>query len=361
MKTADRYLIRQTSGPFVFGMLAFVLLFVSAGILFKLTQLISDYGISLWTASELFLLWLPGNIVYTFPLATLVAILITFGRLSGDSELVAMYAGGIGFRRLVVPMVAGGLLISITTAAVNELVVPACNRRAEDIVQAASIRSGKRIQEAVFLKDMDGDQVKRLIYADRLDVGSGEMVRPTIIWFEKGEPLAVTVAKRGRWQEDAGKWLLIDGSHKSLRPDELASTRFERTVVDFHTSPNQIVEQGRDPNEMTYRELQQRIRFILRQHRPARDLEVLLHQKFAIPFACLVFALIAPPLGMRSHRGSSAIGLGVAILIGFAYYVVGNYLAIVAQQGHLSALWAAWLPNIATAVIGLTLIFKVRK
>jgi lipopolysaccharide export system permease protein len=355
MKTVDRYLIKETSGPFLFGVL------VSGGVLFKLTQLISDLGIDMWTASELFLLSLPGNIVYTLPLATLVAILITFGRLGGDSELVAMHAGGIGFRRLVVPLVAGGLLVSLATAAFNEAVVPACNRRAESIVREATIRAGKQIEQGVYLKQMSDGQTARLVYADRLDIGSGQMVNPVIVWFDGGKPVAVTIAKRGRWEEQQGSWLLINGSWKLLDPNELYSHTFDSSLIDFHTSPKQIAQQTHKPSELTYRELKESIQFALRQHEPTLEMEVMLHQKFAIPFASLVFALIAPPLGIRSHRGGSAIGLGVAILIGFGYYVTSNYLSVVAQQGHLSTLWAAWLPDIVTAAIGVGLILKVRR
>jgi lipopolysaccharide export system permease protein len=64
---------------------------------------------------------------------------------------------------------------------------------------------------------------------------------------------------------------------------------------------------------------------------------------------------------VRSHRGSSAIGLGIAILIGFGYYVIANYLAVAAREGQISALWAAWLPNILTAAVGLGLILKARR
>jgi lipopolysaccharide export LptBFGC system permease protein LptF len=53
--------------------------------------------------------------------------------------------------------------------------------------------------------------------------------------------------------------------------------------------------------------------------------------------------------------------MGIAILIGFAYYVVWNYLAVVAQQGGIAPVWAAWLPNLLTAAVGLTLILRVRR
>ncbi|MCJ7823102.1 MAG: LptF/LptG family permease [Armatimonadetes bacterium] len=359
MKIIDRYLLKQMAGPFGFGVVAFVLLFVSANILFRLTELVTELGLSLWTAGELFVLWLPAFVVLTFPLATLVAILVTFGRLSGDSELVAMHAGGISFRRLVVPMVGAGLLISIATAALNEFVVPACNRRGEDIVRAAMEQAGKLGEEQILLKEMSGGRVERVLYADSLDVQSGEMVRPMIVWFEDGKPAMVAKAERGVWQ--GGNWQLFDGVNVFLDRERPVSSSFDALEADFPTAPKDIAQQSRSPNEMTYRELREYIRYALRQDRPTVELELTLHHKFSIPFACLVLALIAPPLGMRSHRGSSSIGMGLAVLIGFGYYVIWHYLSVVAQQGVLTAFWAAWLPNIVTGAVGIALILSARK
>ncbi|MDH4180308.1 MAG: LptF/LptG family permease [Armatimonadota bacterium] len=359
MKIIDRYILRQMAGPFAFGVVAFVLLFVSANILFRLTELVSELGLSLWTAGELFLLWLPGFVVLTFPLATLVAILVAFGRMSGDSELVAMHAGGISFRRLVAPLVGAGLLISMMTAALNELVVPACNRRGEDIVRAATQQAGKLGEEHILLKEMSGDQVDRLVYADSLDVESGEMARPMIVWFENGVPVMVAKAERGVWRGE--NWRLFNGVNTFLDAERPITSSFDTLEADFPTTPREIAQQARSPNEMTYRELREYIRYALRQDRPTVELELTLHHKFSIPFACLVFALIAPPLGMRSHRGSSSIGMGVAVLIGFGYYVIWHYLSVVAQQGVLSPFWAAWLPNIVTGAVGLILVLNARR
>ncbi len=359
MKTVDRYLLREMGGPFLFGVLAFVLLFVSAQILFELMELVNTLGIDLWTAGYLFLLWLPAFIVYTFPLATLVAILISFGRLSGDSELIAMYAGGISFRRLVVPLVAAGLLVSLVTVGLNELVAPAASRRAEDIIRAAAAGGGAAAREHVFYSDSYGEGVSRLVYAEKLDLATGEMIRPVITWYEDGRPAMFTVAEKGRWLGTS--WEMLDGVHFLLDPEHPASMVFPRMTSKFTTSPEMIARSSRKPEEMTYRELQQHVRQLTQQGRKSTELELTLYHKLSIPFASLVFALIAPPLGIRSHRGSSSIGMGIAILIGFGYYVVWHYLSAVAQQGHLSPLWAAWLPNVVGGAVGVALILGVRK
>ncbi|MFB3883234.1 MAG: LptF/LptG family permease [Armatimonadota bacterium] len=358
MKIIDRYLVREMAGPFVFGVLAFVLLFVSGNILFRLTELVAQLGISLWTATELFFLWLPAFIVLTFPLATLVGILVAFGRLSGESELIAMHAGGISFRRLVIPIAIAGLVIAIITAAFNELIVPAANRRADHIVQTATMRAGGVTQEEVLYKEAEGDE-SRIIYADHLDLGSGQLVNPVIVWFQADQPAMVTKAKRAVWAQN--KWELFDGSNTTLDPRRPASVSFDKWTANIPTTPRQIAQRTRTAEGMTYRELRELIRDALRQNKPTVDLELKLHHKLSIPFACFVFALIAPPLGVRSHRGSSSIGMGIAILIGFGYYVVWHYLSAVASQGALSPFWAAWLPNVVTGAVGVGLIAGVRK
>ncbi len=359
MKILDRYLVREMAGPFVFGVLAFVLLFVSANVLLELMELVTQLGLSLWSAGVLFVLRLPGFLVYTFPLATLVAILVAFGRLSGDSELVAMHAGGVSFRRLAAPLLIVGLAISVVTAALSEAVAPAANRRAEAIVREAAEQAGRVQERDVLLKDMAAGELARVIYAERLDVATGEMVRPTITWYREGRPTLVTVAERALWE--GNDWKLIRGENYLLSLERPASQSFETSVMRFPTSPQQISQRARRPEEMTYWELREYIRYALEQQRETVKLEITLHQRFSIPFACFVFALIAPPLGMRSHRGSSAIGMGVAIMIGFGYYVLWHYLAAVAQRGYVSPFWAAWLPNVVGAAVGVALILRVRR
>jgi lipopolysaccharide export system permease protein len=358
MKILDRYLVRETAGPFLFGVVAFVLLFVSARVLLQLTELISDYGLSLWAATELFVLWLPGFLVLTFPLATLVAMLIAFGRLSGDSELVAMHAGGISFRRLMAPMVAAGLVVSLATLATNEFVVVRANLRADEIVTAATERAGGAGQRKMLIKETEGEQTVRIIYAERLNVGTGEMVRPMVVSFEKGQPALITVAQRGRWE--GARWQFFNGFNDPLTSKLAIRSTFRSLRVELPT-PREMERSGRDPERMTYRELSEYIRGLLRRHQATAEWRLALQNKLSIPFACLVFSLVAPPLGMRSHRGSSSLGMGVAILVGFAYYMVWSYLKVAAERGSFPPFWAAWLPNIVFGLAGVVLILRVRR
>jgi lipopolysaccharide export system permease protein len=360
MKILDRYLLRSVLGPFLIGVVAFVLLFVSANILFRLTELVGELGLSMWTAGKLFILWLPGFVVFTFPLATLMALLIVFGRLSGDSELVAMFAGGVGFRRLVVPLVGFGLLVAVATAGLSEYVVPFSERRAKDIVEAATLHAGKNIQQSVLQQEADPQgHLLRIVYADALDLRTQAMEHPVVVEFKGAQPAAVIEAQRAVWE--GKEWVFYDGTLRDVGRATTFTTSFRSMRARFATSPEVLAARRRQPEELTSEELKRLIRHAASRREPVIKWQLALGRRFAIPFASLVFALIAPALGIRSHRGSSSIGLGLAILIGFGYYVLWNYLSVAAEQGMLSAGWASWLPNIIMGAVGVALILRVRR
>src|SRR5438270_11515973 len=111
MKLLDRYVARELFGPFVFGVGAFTLIFLSGQYLFKLTTMLAQ-GASLLDVAELLALHMVPLAILTFPMATLLATLLSFGRLSGDMEVVALMAGGVSFARVALPAVPMGLRVS---------------------------------------------------------------------------------------------------------------------------------------------------------------------------------------------------------------------------------------------------------
>src|SRR6476660_3139267 len=130
MKILDRYIARELIGPFLFGVAAFTLIFISGQYLFKLTSLVAK-GAPLLDVIELLVLRIVPVMVITFPMATLLATLLSFGRLSGDMEVVALMAGGISFVRIAVPAFIMGVLVSILGLFANEVLVPPAGRAAK--------------------------------------------------------------------------------------------------------------------------------------------------------------------------------------------------------------------------------------
>src|SRR5579872_2898349 len=116
-------MLTELGGPFAFGLSAFTLLIAAASIL-NIGRLVSNEHAPLWAAIEVFLWSLPGDVVLTIPMAMLLGTLLAMQRLSGESEFVAMKAGGITFFRIVAPLLAAGLVMSAVTYALQEYLVP---------------------------------------------------------------------------------------------------------------------------------------------------------------------------------------------------------------------------------------------
>ena len=134
MRILDKYILKEFIGPFLFGVCAFTAVFVGTGTLYRIANLINQYGASAWAAFRVFVLAMPSIIVVTFPMSVLLGSLMAFGRLSSSSEMIVMRAGGQNFIRLAMPIFIAAFFISIGATAFNEYVVPKANNAYNTII-----------------------------------------------------------------------------------------------------------------------------------------------------------------------------------------------------------------------------------
>jgi len=365
MKTLDRYLMRELAAPFLFGVVAFVSLFAAGDFLLDLTDLMAKHGLGMGTAALLFLYWLPRYLVLTFPMSMLLAVLLSYGRLSGESEITAMRAGGLPFPRLVLPAVAAGLAVSLLTIAFNEELTPSATRAYRNL--EGHIVGRLAPYQHFSTRLIQDDRLDSLIYARTFDPAHGVLGEVTYVKAIAGKPAAVVVAEYARWDEKEGRWYFYNGVSQLVISSVGGNTKWQPSVefrklkLDLGRSPREIERLELKPENMTWGQLRQHIAQMKRQRLETAGLETRWHHKLSIPFASLIFALIGAPLGLRSHRGSSSFGLGLSILIAFCYYVLWQYMATVAEKGIIAPLLAAWLPNLVGLAAGLALIRRAAR
>ena len=371
MKILDRYIAREMIVPFLFGTVAFVTVFVAGSLLLKLTSLIAQEGATYGEAALLFVYWLPRFIVPTFPMATLLAVLLTFGRLAGDSELAAIRAGGVPFSRLVIPVFVIAVVISGAAIAINELVVPPAERAGQSLLLRISASERQRKRKDVIIAQREGSELRQLIYAPEFRPGAANasadgdtwaalLVRPTVTGYREGRPVYQLHADWAKWDQARGRW--------TWSPDALlrmaapgggswsVSPRSDTLNIDFRRSPQEILTEQREPEEMTFAELRGYVNRLRAEGAEVASLAVQLNHKLAVPFATLVFALIGAPLSLRGPRSSSSLGLAFAVLIIICYYLIWHLLAVMGERGVLAPWLSAWVPNIATGAAGLGLV-----
>ncbi|MGF1496440.1 MAG: LptF/LptG family permease [Elainellaceae cyanobacterium] len=369
----DRYIATELLFPFLFGVGAFSSLGISVGALFDLIRRVSEYGLPLSSAIEILLLRLPEFVSYSFPMAVLLATLMTYSRLSSDSELVALKGCGVSVYRMVIPALVLSLLVTGIMFTFNELIVPIANYRASTTLETAL--GGERwpsfqeenilYQEYQEIKGDGRDEVlTRLFYARRFD--GQQMYGLTVLDFTQERLNQIISAKSAVWNYADQQWDFFDGTIYLVSSDGSYSNilRFDQQKVQIPRTPLDIASSERqDPDEMNLAESWERVRLLKQRgsRTRLRRLLVRIHEKYALPFACLVFGLAGAALGSKLRRTGRGMSFAISILIIFGYYLFYSICSALAHAEILSPLLGAWLPNLFGCVVAGFLLIRAAR
>lgn len=358
----DLYLLAELAGPFLFGVAAFTAIMTATQVLFYLISLMVHFGLAPVVVVNVIALRLPEMVFYTFPMSMLLATLLAFGRLSNDSEITALRSVGVSVARIVAPILGAALLVSLATIAMGEFAVPRLKWEAKNLLyEAQHQRKLPLARDNIFFDELDENgKLVRFFYARHFD--GTKMDQVLVQEFEADKLARIIQAEQAAW--DGRTWRFRNGIMYHLAPDTgeyRYVLKFQEQVVKLKPTLLALSNENRDPTEMTLRELGQHIAALEtsgRNQGQINDLSVQWHQKLSVPFASLVFALVGVSLGLRPHRSSNAIGLGLSILIIFVYYVLMFVSMALGQSGAIAAEAAAWLPNVITGAAGIVLLWR---
>ena len=357
IRILDKYIFREVIIAFVFAIFAFTAVFIGSGSLFRIARYITDYGASLGAVVKIFVYGLPKIIMWTFPMSMLLATLLTFGRLSSSSEITAMKSCGIAFSRIAAPAILIGLIVSIIAIAFNEYVVPWANSAYNNVLNV-EIKKGTELktQEHVIFKEIQGNDMKRLVYAREFDVQNSRLNGITMQEFnDYGQITHVENAESAEWHED--RWIMYKGIIYDISDESrMHLMRFESQVLPVNADPRQIVMEQKSPEELTMKELKAQIKIMQTQFVDTSKLETELYQRITVPMASLIFALVGVPLGMQPTRNSSSMGFAMSVIIIFVYYAVMTLANALGRGNVLPPAYAVWIPNIIGLIAGIILI-----
>ena len=363
MRILDKYILKAFIGPFLFGIFAFTSIFIGTGTLFRIAQYITEYGASLWSVTRAFLLALPNIVILTFPMSVLLGSLMTFGRLSGSSEIIVMRAGGQNFLRLATPVYIMAFLISLCSIAFNEYVVPAANHAYQTIIREEIMkRATPQTQEHIVLKTLADKKINTLMYAGKYDSSTKLLSDITVQQFTDGQVTQIERAKTANW--NGQYWIMHDGTIYDINASGEGIDRtlkFEEQVLPITQDPDKISRSQRKPEEMTIKEIRQQIKAMEATGGKITEWQMEMYQRFTIPVASFIFALVGAPLGLQKQRSSSSIGFGILVLVIFIYYGVMTLSGALGKGGAIPPLLAAWIPNTLGVIAGLYLNWRVSK
>ncbi len=366
----DRYIARELTLPFLFGVGAFSSIGVSIGALFELIRRVTESGLQVSLAAQIFLLRMPEFIVLAFPMSTLLATMMTFSRFSGDSELIALRACGISVRRIIAPAVVLSIFVTGLTFVFNEVITPAANYQAAIMLETALNAERPPFQERNIMyqefqptSDGEGEELGRLFYARRFN--GEEMLNLTILDFSQEGLAQIVSADSATWNFTDNLWQFSNGTIYAVSPDGSFGqiVKFEQQELQLPRAPLDLASRNKSDTEMNIAEATEYLRTIRQSgdERKIRTWELRIQQKYAIPIVCVVFGIVGSALGIRPQRTSRATSFGVSIVIIFGYYLLGFVTDAMGKVGTVSPVVAAWLPPMIGLVAGIFLVTRVSK
>jgi lipopolysaccharide export system permease protein len=362
----DRWLLGELIGPLLFGIGAFTAVSLSVGAVFDLVRRIAESGLPLSIALQVLALELPSFLVLSFPMATLMASLLTYSKLSGNSELTALRSVGVTTWRMVLPALALALVMTLLTFGFNEAVVPhtllqAKATRDQAVGRAVVGEDRERVSysryDRVTLPDGSSERsLTHFFYAQRLNQGVMEQV--TVLDLSQPGQRMMLTAEQGRWSDAEAMWEFLNGRIYVVSDrggESITSARFDRYLYPLGNQPLRVAQLPSDAEMLTIGQARTAERLLRESGDPqaARKLRVRIQEKFSFPAVCLVFGLLGSSLGVRPNgRRSRSQGFGLSVLLIFGYYVVAFSFSAMGVNGALTPQLSAWLPVAIFLVIG---------
>ena len=369
-----RYVFKEVIGPTLLGLTLYVLVFLMNA-LFELAELAIKKDLPLATVLKILYFFLPRVLVLSLPMAILLGSLVGIGRLSTDSEVIALRASGVSYWKILAPVLFIGLLGWTLGSVLTLKIEPDANYRRHrittELLYTADLR--REIKPRVFFEELPDI----LLYADEVHQ-SGDFLDRVFIHqqAEDGEEI-VTLARRAQVDYDpedgVAEIYLESGTTHSTTPEDSHSYQVSRFVRQKLVKPpgeqykmkSTLLSRPAQKNfgEQSLDELTQSIRKAQAiPHAETRDRVVgrilfFMHERFALPFACFAFAIVGVPLGILNRRGGKASGFTLSIGIAIVYWILLSVGENLVSQGRLSPYIGLWMGNVLLAAIGISLFF----
>ena len=358
----NRYIFREILYPFLMTLFVFTFVLIMGRIL-SLVDLMINKGVNFSDILKLILYLMPALMLFTIPLALIIAILIGIGRLSRDNEFTVLKACGLSLHQIAAPVLAASLIAFVLSALTSFFLIPLGNLEAKNLLFAiVKQKASVGIKEKVFNDDFRGI----VIYADRIPA-HGDAMEGVLLYDDRiAEEPSTIIASRGTLisnpqsltvtlRLEDGSIHTVDAQLKNYRKVDF-STYDVRLDFKGSASDERRVKFSR-LDEMTLGDLRRGIDAPEPQGPTRREMLIELNQRLATPFSCLIFALLGIPLGIQSSRSGKMRGFTVGLSLVMIYYVLMLYGKALGETGKVPAVIGVWAPNALFMAAGLHVYF----
>ncbi len=357
--TLVRYVAREVLAPFGMGVALLTFALVT-GKLLKLTDMVVNHGVSVPEVMGLMAFIMPAFLELTFPMAVLLGVLLGFGRMSGDREMIAARACGVSLYRIAIPVMMVAFVVYLLSSWFAFSIRPWANISLEHrLFYLTRTRVSSVLKEKVFNSGFKG----MVVYVDKVSEGADGLQGVMISDARTPDQQNTIIARRGTLLPDEERnqltLRLFDGSIFGVDPKTNASHVTSFNTYDLAIMPSEAFgATWLSPDEMSYPTLMATIRDGRTSGKRNYEAETELARKYMIPVATLLFALLGVSLGLKPARGGQSERFGVSVALFFFYYSLMRVGQTLGERGVLNAFIAMAIPDVVFVALGIWLFIR---
>lgn len=358
LKKIDIYIIKKFLGTYFLS----ILLIVCIAVVFDFTEKLDDFIEHEASAYDIltkyYMRFVPYFANLFSPLFVFISVIVFTSKMAYDSEIIAMISGGASFRRLMRPYFISAAFVGGMIFVLGDTIIPNSNKVRFEF-EDQFVKSRKKDMDRNIHMELSPDSY---MYVERFSSRnySGRMF--SLEEFSEGQMTSRVTANSIRYIKKTDTWRLQGCLTRTFDGDQEHIVKASYIDTTLNLTPYDLIQKKRFFETMTNRELKEHI---IRQKSRGIDnyteYVVERHRRIATPFSALILALIGVALSSRKVRGGSSLHIGIGFTLSFSYILFETVMSSLAINGSADPLFAAWLPNILYAMIGIYLYIKAPK
>jgi lipopolysaccharide export system permease protein len=350
MSILDRYLIKEIIKYFAIVLVAGTGIYLIVDF-FENVDKFLEAGVTIGRMFQYLQLKIPLVFAQITPVGILLAVLITFGLMNKNNEIIALKSGGMSIYYFIRPILFVGILFTVGLFLISEIVVPVTTGLANDIYRVEV----KKYTQTKGQKNIWFKSHRCIAFINYFNPEKKTISRITLNYFDRQFKLNRRVdAARARYTQ--GQWVLKDVMEQKL--DNKTGTydiQFHKQKIEkIDFLPEDLQRVAKKSEEMSFKELLNYIRDVEFEGYDATPYRVDLHGKFSLPVACLIVSLIGAGISLRKidHHGLS-VNIALGIVLMFLFWVVHSFCMSLGYGGMLPPIIAAWVSNFIFACLAI--------
>lgn len=355
MKKVDQYMLKELAVPFLIGTVSVQLMFLANQYIY-LFKTFSLQNVPFSAFSQLVLYKAPYWANFTFPMGMTLAASMAVSRVTRESELTAMRAAGARILRVLRPIAVFGLIVAVGNFLSAEMVMPPAEKRFNKLSREVAVLGGI----PNFIQNQGLKLKNWWVYFGGIQrAPDGKLVLTDIVVFERPQlkMTEIKTAKNGTYSN--GNWELTDVFVWVLDGQDLVVAKADEPMMITEPIDVDSLFGGLAPEEKTLEELRQTIETNRNNGLNTIHEEMQYHHRFALPAACLVFAIVSPVFAVWFAKSGAFMGVFLSMIVVLLYYNAWVISTEILGKNGWTAPWlAAWLPNIIFIIFGL---FAIRR